>query len=79
MEIDDYLLTHLGEGKFQIKLENDEVKEAGSNLCGMIRYTYFEDYTLPEIGWEVSRKQLMKDYLSKMQQDFLAKFNPNFN
>ena len=77
MEIDDYLLTHLGEGKFQIKLENDEVKEAGSNLCGMIRYTYFEDYTLPKIGWEVSRKQLMKDYLPKMQQGFLAKFNPN--
>jgi hypothetical protein len=43
----------------------------------MIRYTYFENYTLPEIGWEVSRKQLMKDYLPKMQQGFLAKFNPN--
>jgi hypothetical protein len=77
MEIDDYLLTHLGEGKFQIKVENDEVKEAGSSLCGMIRYTYFEDYSLPEIGWEVTRKQLMEDYLPKMQQDFLAKLKPN--
>jgi hypothetical protein len=77
MEMDDYLLTHIGEGKFQIKMENDEIKEVGSSLSGMIRYTYFEDYTLPEIGWEVSRKQLMKDYLPKMQQDFLAKFKAN--
>jgi hypothetical protein len=77
MEMDDYLLTHIGEGKFQIKMENDEIKEVGLSLSGMIRYTYFEDYTLPEIGWEVSRKQLMKDYLPKMQQDFLAKFKAN--
>jgi len=77
MEMDDYLLTHIGEGKFQIKMENDEIKEVGSSLSGMIRYTYFEDYTLPEIGWQVSRKQLMKNYLPKIQQDFLAKFKPN--
>jgi hypothetical protein len=77
MEMDDYLLTHIGEGKFQIKMENDEIKEVGSSLSGIIRYTYFEDYTLPEIGWQVSRKQLMKNYLPKMQQDFLAKFKPN--
>lgn len=55
----------------------DEVKEAGSNLCGMIRYTYFEDYALPEIGWEVTRKQLMQDYLPKMLKDASVKFNPN--
>ena len=71
MEIDDYLLTHLGEGKFQIKLENDEVKEAGSNLCGMIRYTYFEDYTLPPIGWEVTQKQLLEDYQPKVMKDIV--------
>jgi len=69
MEMDDYLLTHIGEGKFQIKMENDEIKEVGSSLSGMIRYTYFEDYTLPEIGWEVTRKQLMKDYLPKFSKD----------
>jgi hypothetical protein len=77
MEIEDYIITHLGEGKFQVKVGEDEVKEAGSNLCGMVRYTYFEDYTLPEIGWEVTRKQLMQDYLPKMLKDASTKFNPN--
>ena len=71
MEFEDYLATHLGKGKFQINTEDGEVKAGGPNLCGMIRYTYFEDYTLPEIGWQVTRKQLMEDYLPKMQQDVL--------
>jgi hypothetical protein len=71
MEIEDYLVIHLGEGKFQVKMENGEIKEAGSNLCGMIRYTYFEDYTLPEIGWQVTRKQLYENYIPKLQQDIL--------
>jgi hypothetical protein len=44
-------IKHIGEGKFQVHMEDGEIKEAGSNLAGMIRYTYFEDYTLPEIGW----------------------------
>ena len=43
----------------------------------MVRYTYFEDYALPEIGWEVTRKQLMQDYLPKMLKDASSKFNPN--
>jgi len=44
----------------------------------MIRYTYFEDYTLPEIGWKVTRKQLYDNYLPKMQQDVLSgKLKPN--
>ena len=78
MKMEDYLVTHLGEGKFQVKMENGEIKEAGSNLCGMIRYTYFEDYSLPEIGWEVTRFKLMGDYLPKMQQDVLSgKLKPN--
>jgi hypothetical protein len=78
MEMEDYLLTHLGEGKFQVKMKNGEIKEASSNLCGMIRYTYFEDYTLPEIGWEVTRVKLLEDYTPKMQQDLLSgKLKPN--
>jgi hypothetical protein len=71
MKNEDYLLTHIGEGKFHVKMENNEIKDAGSLLRGIIRYTYFEDYNLPKIGWQVTRKQLMKDYLPKMQQDFL--------
>lgn len=78
MEIENYRVTHLGEGKFQVIMENGEMKEAGSNLCGMIRYTYFEDYTLPEIGWQVTRKRLYDDYLPKVQQDVLnGKIKPN--
>ena len=73
MTNEDYLVIHLGEGKFQVKMENNEIKEAGSLLRGMIRYTYFEDYSLPEIGWKVTRSQLMKDYLPKMQKDFLSR------
>lgn len=72
------VITHLGEGKFQIKMENDEIKGVGPGLCGIIRYTYFEDYTLPEIGWQITRKQLMIDYIPKMQQDVLnGKLKPN--
>ena len=78
MEMENYLVTHLGEGKFQVKMENGEIKEAGSNLCGMIRYTYFEDYSLPEIGWEVTNFKLMEDYLPKMQKEVLSgKLKPN--
>jgi len=77
-EMEDYLIIHLGEGKFKVKMENDEIKEVGSSLCGMIRYTYFEDYTLPEIGWQITRKQLMGDYLPKMRQDVLSgRLKPN--
>lgn len=70
--MNDYLVTHLGEGKFQVKTKNNEIKEAGPNLCGIIRYTYFEDYTIPEIGWQVTRKQLMKDYSPKMEKNILS-------
>lgn len=74
----DYLVTHLGNGKFQVKLFNGDVTEAGPNLRGMIRYTYFENYDLPEIGWEVTRLQLVSDYMPKVQKEFLdVKFKPN--
>ena len=52
-------------------MENGKTKEAGSNLCGMIRYTYFKDYTLPAIGWTITRKQLYEDYLPKIQKNLL--------
>jgi len=75
--MEDYLITHIGEGYFQIETE-DGIKEAGSNLCGMIRYTYFEDYTLPEIGWNTTRLKLLQDYMPKMQKDVLdGKLNTN--
>lgn len=70
--IANYIVTHIGEGKFQVKTEDNEIKQAGSNLCGMIRYTYFEDYSLPEIGWKVTWNQLMEDYTPKMVQGVLS-------
>ena len=72
------IIRHIGEGNFQVHMEDGEIKEAGSNLAGMIRYTYFENYTLPEIGWEITWSQLMTDYMPKMQKDVLSgKIKPN--
>jgi hypothetical protein len=72
MEEANYLITHLGRGKFSVMMDSDVVKEAGPNLCGMIQYTYFEDGTMPHIGWQISRGKLMQDYLPKMQADVLS-------
>ncbi len=71
-------ITHIGEGKFEVELNNGEIKKAGPSLCGIIRYTYFEDYSLPEIGWNISHEELIKDYIPKVQQDILSgKIKPN--
>ena len=70
--MEDYLITHIGNGKFQVKLEDGKIIEAGHNLCGMIRYTYFEDYNLPKIGWNITRKQLYEDYLPKLHKDIVS-------
>jgi hypothetical protein len=66
-----YKVKHIGDGIFEATLDNGEVKEVGSNLIGMIRYTYFEDFSLPPIGWEVTQKQLMKDYQPKVMKDIM--------
>ena len=74
----NYTIKHIGEGKFQGISENGEIKNVGSNLCGIIRYTYFEDYTLPEIGWTITSEKLMEDYLPKMQNGVLkGNLKPN--
>jgi hypothetical protein len=64
-----YRVTHIGDGVFQATLDTGEIKEVGSNIIGMIRYTYFEDFKLPPINWEVTRKQLLDDYLPKVLKD----------
>lgn len=66
-----YKVKHIGDGIFEATLDNSEVKEVGSNLIGMIRYTYFEDFSLPPIGWEVTQKQLMEDYQPKVMKDIM--------
>ena len=72
MEIEDYKATHVGNGKFEVEMPNGVIKEAGDNLLGIIRYTYFEDYSLPHVGWNVTRKQLYKVYLPKIEKDLLS-------
>jgi hypothetical protein len=66
-----YKVKHIGDGIFEATLDNGEVKEVGSNLIGMIRYTYFEDFSLPPIGWEVTQKKLMEDYQPKVMKDIM--------
>ena len=65
----EYTATHIGEGKFEVKMSNGDIKNSGPNMEGMIRYTYFEDYELPPIGWNISRDQLIKDYFPKLMKD----------
>lgn len=70
MENYNYTITYVGNGNFKVKFEDDDIlKDAGTNICGMIRYTYFEDYKLPEIGWSVTNKKLLEDYFPKVQKD----------
>ncbi len=67
-----YTAKHIGNGKFEAILhETGEVMKCGSNLVGMIRYTYFEDYSYPPIGWEITQKQLLEDYTPKVMKDIL--------
>lgn len=67
------LITYAGDGKFNVKLDDGRILDAGQNLRGMIKYTYFEntnDY--PEIGWSVTQNQLHLDYFPKAQKDILS-------
>jgi hypothetical protein len=79
-DIEDYIIMHIGEGEFKVKTEGGEIKDAGPNLCGMIRYTYFEDFTLPDLGWQVTRRQLLLDYTPKVMKDLAdGKIKPQQN
>lgn len=64
-----YTVKHLGGGKFEATLENGDIKEVGPNILGMIRYTFFEDFTLPPVGWEVTQKVLLEAYQPKVMED----------
>ncbi len=66
----DLIYRHIKEGKFVAEMEDGTFKDLGPNAVGMIRYTYFEDYSLPPEGWEVTRGKLMEDYQPKMMKDF---------
>lgn len=64
-----YTIRHIGSAKFEVTLDTGEIKEVGPNLIGMIRYTYFEDFSIPPVGWEVTQEQLLKDYNPKVFKD----------
>lgn len=64
----NYTAVHVGNGRFTCKLDNGELLVAGPSLRGMIRFTYFEDYSFPEIGWSVTREQLILDHLAKITE-----------
>ena len=74
----DFLITHIGEGNFTATLPSGDIKPLGPNTCGMIRYTYFEDYTIPPIGWTTTNNQLLTDYFPKAEKDIIeGKLKPN--
>lgn len=65
-------IKHVGEGKFEALMADGSVKEVGPTLRGIIRYTYFEDYTIPPLDWTVNREVLLNDYQEKVLPDIIA-------
>jgi hypothetical protein len=64
------IYRHTGDGKFVAEMEDGSFKDLGPKAVGMIRYTYFEDYQLPDVGWEVTSGKLLADYQPKMLKDY---------
>lgn len=65
----EYTIRHLGGGEFTATLRDGQAREVGPNVRGMIRYTYFEDFSLPPVGWEVTQERLLRDYHPKVFKD----------
>jgi len=70
-EVLNLVYKHVGEGKFIVEMEDGTFKDLGPNAVGMIRYTYFEDYQIPKVGWEVTRGKLLEDYQPKVMKDMV--------
>ena len=67
-----YKIIHLGGGQFQAVMNNGEIKEVGNNIKGMIRYTFFEDYSFPPVNWEITQKDLLEAYHPKVLADIAS-------
>jgi hypothetical protein len=63
-------LEHIGDGNL-VAHTTQGTQEVGKNLNGMVRYTYFEDFTLPPIGWTCSHEDLLKDYHRKVSDQII--------
>jgi len=72
-EVLNLVYKHVGEGKFIVEMEDGTFKDLGPNAVGMIRYTYFEDYQIPKVGWEVTRGKLLEDYQPKVMKDMIER------
>ena len=74
----DFTIVHKGDGVFEAIMEDGTVRNLGPSTCGMIRYTYFEDYIIPSIGWKTTNNQLLTDYFPKASKDIIeGKLKPN--
>ncbi len=74
----DFTIIHKGDGQFEGITKDGEVRNLGPSICGMIRYTYFEDYTIPPIGWTITNSQLITDYFPKASKDIMdGRLKPN--
>jgi hypothetical protein len=65
----EYTIRHKGNGEFEVIMDSGEIKEAGPNIIGMVRYTFFEDFSLPPINYKVTRKELLEAYQPKVMKD----------
>ena len=66
---EEYTITHKGNFEFDILFPDGRLIDCGKNLIGMIGYTYFNEGQIPEIGWKITKKQLIEDYFPKMVQE----------
>lgn len=66
-----YTVRHIGNGEFVAIMDDGQIKEVGSNIKGMIRYTFFEDFSYPPINWEVTQKDLLETYQPKVMKDIM--------
>lgn len=68
----DYTIRHVGKGSFVAVFDDGEVKNIGPSLSGMLRYLYFEDFSLPPDNWEVRYATFLPAYHSKVFEDIKA-------
>ena len=65
---EDFDIVHITDGNFVARLADGTVKRIGSSMSGMLRYTYFEDYTIPPKDWTVTNTKFREDYWAKIHR-----------
>lgn len=67
--VPDFVIRHAGLGAFEAVHPDGRVQAIGPSMGGMLRYTYFEDYTLPPDGWQVTHREFLPAYHGKVFRD----------